>query len=338
MTKKNKAPVFIVGSPRSGNNFLYHTLLSAGGFAVYRAAAQVFNIFIPRFGNLSNAGNRRRLIRTWLASLYFERTGLEKALIEKRLLENCRSGGDFLRIVMEEMCRMQGVPRWATVGVEEILYLPEIKREIPDALFIHIIRDGRDVTMSLDRKDFIRPFPWDRGQARRWMAAALYWDWIVRKGREYGRNMGPDYYELRYEDLVLKPQETLKEIGGFIGHDLDYERIKREGVGTVVEPNTSFRPDRAGSDFSPMGRWTKEFSGERLALLEGLIGPLLTELGYPLGSKGPANHHATLRTVRALYHGAFNLRLFAKSKTPLGRVFVSTRTLRNHAAFVGSTP
>ena len=59
---QSKAPVFVLGCPRSGTTLLYHMLLSAGNFAVYRAESQVFNLLEPHFGSLSQAANRRKLL------------------------------------------------------------------------------------------------------------------------------------------------------------------------------------------------------------------------------------------------------------------------------------
>lgn len=328
---RNKAPVFVVGSPRSGNNFLYHTLLSSGGFAMYRASAQVFNMMVPKFGDPGVPRNRKRMLKAWLASEYFERTGLDPTTIEKKLYEGCSNGGDFLRIVMEEVCRKQHVDRWATVSVEEILYLPEIKRTIPDALVIHIIRDGRDVALSLAKMGFVRPFPWDRKKGR--LVAALYWEWIVRKGREFGRRLGPDYLEVHYEDLVQNPQKTLNEVGEFIDHDLDYGRIQRSGVGTVSEPNTSFQPGAEKPTFNPVGRWRDGYSKEELETLERCVGPLLKELGYPLETVHSESDFNCHSLVRILYDSFFELKLQLKSRTPLGRLFVNIDTMKNPASF-----
>ena len=93
---------------------------------------------------------------------------------------------------------------------DNLLYIPIIKKQITDALFVHVIRDGRDVAYALDRKEFIRPFPWDR--SHRLNVSALHWMWKVQTGRVYGRAIGPDYLEIRYEDLVLHPAETLADL------------------------------------------------------------------------------------------------------------------------------
>jgi hypothetical protein len=58
---RSKTPVFVVGCPRSGTTLVYHMLLSAGNFAIYRAESQVFNLLEPRFGDLSIAGHKRAL-------------------------------------------------------------------------------------------------------------------------------------------------------------------------------------------------------------------------------------------------------------------------------------
>lgn len=327
---RRKAPVFVVGSPRSGNNFLYHTLLSSGGFAVYRASSQVFNMLVPRFGDFSVLKNRQEMMKAWLASPYFERTGLEAASIEAKVLSECRNGGDFLRIVMGEMCRRQNVGRWANLSVEEMLYLPEIKRTIPDALFIHTIRDGRDVALSLAKKSYVRPLPWDKDRGL--MVAACYWNWIVRKGKKLGRAMGPDYLEIRYEDLVTHPHETLNAAGKFIGQDLDYARILQTAVGTVGDPNTSFKTGEDQAAFNPVGRWRTGYSREHLAVVEAMIGPLLRELGYsietPPGELKSA--HAVFKRLYGLY---FDTRFWVKSKTPLARFMVSTDSMQSMEVF-----
>ena len=58
LTVRSRAPVFVVGSPRSGTTLLYHMLLSAGRFAIYRAETHVFNVLVPRFGDPGVPSNR----------------------------------------------------------------------------------------------------------------------------------------------------------------------------------------------------------------------------------------------------------------------------------------
>jgi len=177
------APVFVLGCNRSGTKFLYHTLLSAGGFAIYHEESAAFCLFGRHFGNLVNRGNRRRLLDAYFLSRLFHRTGLDPKDIEEQILENCRNAGDFLRIVMEAIASKQGVERWAECTPLHLLYIPLIKKLMPDALIVHIIRDGRDVAASLHRMGWIRALPWDR--SRDFLARAIFWGCLVERGRRH---------------------------------------------------------------------------------------------------------------------------------------------------------
>src|SRR5882672_4560769 len=285
-----KAPVFVLGCGRSGTKLLYHTLLSGGGFANCHSESNAFNLIGLRFGNLAKRGNRRALLDHWLRSSLFYRSGLTREEIEPRILEECRNAGDFLRILMETIARKQGVERWAECTPLHLLYLPLIKKLIPDALIIHIIRDGRDVTVSLDRIGWIKPLPWDK--KRKVIAPAIFWRWMVRRGRQYGRAMGADYLEVHYEDVVEKPRETLARIGAFIDQELDYDRIQKDAQGSMVDPNSSFRGDGQEKESNPVERWKTVLSADEVAQMESLIGDRLQEMKYSLVTPADKQHHS----------------------------------------------
>lgn len=315
---RSKAPVFVLGCGRSGTKLLYHTLLSAGGFAVYHAESNAFNLIGLRFGSLAKLKNRRALLDHWLRSKLFYRSGLTREEIEPRILEECHNAGDFLRILMETIARKQGVERWAESTPLHLQYLPLIKKLFPDALIIHIIRDGRDVTTSLDRIGWIKPLPWDK--QRRLLAPALFWRWIVSKGRRYGRRMPGDYMEIHFEEVVQQPRETLQRLGAFIDHDLDYDRIQQNALGTLRDPNSSFRGDGAEKEANPIERWKALLSGAEVAQVESLIGELLAETGYELASTDAQRHRSLpVSLMSFLYPIYFDLKLWLKTYTPLAR-------------------
>jgi hypothetical protein len=318
---KGRRPVFVLGSPRSGTTLLYHMILSAGNFAVYRTESNVFNLLVPRFGDLNVRRNRQALMKVWLGSKLFTCSGLEAREIEAKVLEECRSGGDFLRIVMEAVARKQGVERWADCTPDHLLYLSTIKREIPEALVVHILRDGRDVALSLDKQRWIRPFPWDRGKSV--LVAGLYWQWIVNKGRKDGCALGADYKEIHFEDLIQSPRAVLARLGQFIQHDLDYDRILKVGIGSVSDPNTSFEQESGNSGFNPVGRWRNHFASGQLAVFESMAGRTLEELGYELATKGMPRDESGSKGMRIAYETLYRTKLWLKRSTPLGRVLIS---------------
>jgi len=305
---RSKAPVFVVGCPRSGTTLLYDMLLSAGGFAVYLAESNVFNLLVPRFGDPGLESNRRRLLKVWLETKLFRAGHIDPAPLASRLSSECGHAADFLRIFMEEICNAQQVERWADNSPEEILYLPTIKRLLPNALVVHIIRDGRAAALSLTKQGWIQPLPGDE----RLLASGLYWEWIVARGRRYGKALAGDYTEVRFEDLIADPSTTLAQLGQFLNHDLDYNRILQNGIGSVSKPNTSFPRESNQSSFDPVGRWKQAFSPAQLADLEELVGPSLQELGYePRSYRAGRSFRAERK--RALYCRYFDRKVWLKN-------------------------
>lgn len=276
-TVRGSCPVFVVGCSRSGTTLLYDMLLSSGRFAVYHAESDVFSLLGPAFGDLRKASNRHKLVETWLKSDHFRRSGLDEEQTKAALERDCRSPGDFLCIIMQSIAAQQHVERWADNTPTHLLYIDEIKKAFPSARFIHILRDGRDVALSLSRMGWVDTLPWDRKHVL--TVCAVYWRWMVRKGRKYGRRAGADYLEIRYEDLIQHPRETLDRVGAFIDEELNFSRINEKAVGTVSRPNSSFPDATCRDSFRPVGRWL-DMKSEDATRSNAVLATLLRDLGY----------------------------------------------------------
>ena len=311
-----KGPVFIVGCPRSGTSFLYHLMLSAGGFAEFRTQMNVYDVLEPIYGDLRVLANRRRMMKDWLQSKAFAVSGLEAGEIEKKVLAECQDGSGFLRLVMESVATRQGVDRWIDSTPTNAPHMLRIHRDFPQAKFVHIIRDPRDVALSLDKRGWTRPLPWDKQNSL--PAAGIYWKWIVSKARADGKLLGDAYNEVRYETLVNNPHQSLKELGKFLDHDLDYDRIQQVSIGSVKNPLTSFSEDLQSGTFMPIGRWKEKFPAEKLALFEALIGDYMGELGYPPSKAGTVSKLRATGT-RLTYGAFYEFKQWAKINTPMSR-------------------
>jgi hypothetical protein len=178
-----------------------------------------------------------------------------------------------------------------------------------------MIRDGRDVSVSLSTKRYIRPFPWKDRETPE--GASLYWEWIVKKGRAAGIELGNDYIEIRFEELVQDPRSVLRTLSAFLEHDLDYDRILENRIGAVAKPNSSFGP-RAEGEFSPVGRWKQQLTTDQLTRIETLVGDTLAELGYELATSGRYGRNPFYRSWNhLLYRQFFELKLHSKKNTIL---------------------
>jgi LPS sulfotransferase NodH len=313
---RGSAPVFVVGSPRSGTTLLYHMLLSAGRFAIYRAETHVFNTLAPRFGDLKEERNRRAMAACYVRSDMFAVSGLDATSFQEAVDARCRNPGDFLRILMELIATKQGAERWAETTPVHLLHMLQIKAVIPEALFIHVIRDGRDVSVSMVKQRWIRPFPWHRRTPE--LAAGAFWMWVVETGERLGAVLPRDYLSVSYERLIADPPGTLDQIGGFIGQPIDYQQVLRTGIGSVSRPNTSF-PDKPAA-FG--GRWRQELDEERARALEALLEPTLIRYGYAIEYRLNAGERRRAAGTRSAYRAWFAAR-HALKRTPLARRLVS---------------
>ena len=318
--KRNLCPVFVVGCHRSGTNLLYDILLSAGGFAVYRGYLPIYNMLMPHVGKLDKPENRSKLMDIWLRSQGFRRSGLDAVELREKVLRECNTAGDFARIIMDAVAQMQNVSRWALYEPDNVLYIPEIKRELPGALFVHMVRDGRDIALSLTKMRGFQPLLWDRG-TRALEATAMYWEWTVRKGQHYGRMFPADYIEVHYEQLVIQPQVVLQQLSEFLDHDLDYQRIQSSSLGRLRESNSSFLGEQAADgQANPVNRWRSRLTREEVVRLESLTAECLSDLGYELTTLEQQRRRGLREDcMRFAYPKFLNTKLWLKTKTFLRR-------------------
>lgn len=319
VTARQNSPVFVIGCHRSGTALLYDSLLSAGGFPIYHASPYLHTTLLPICGDPSVRGHREKLFQLWLRSKAFRRTGFGANDLRDRILQECETGGDFLQITMAELARRAGVQRWALHDCDNIMSMPAIKREIPEALFVHVIRDGRDAALSMRKQHVVNPRLWPRKRAL--FAWGLLWQWTVRKGRRFGQRFPSDYVEIRYEDLVREPAKTLAALGKFLDHDLDYARIQQNAIGRLVSPNTVWEEESCAETFSPIDRWKTKLSLAEIAALETLIGDCLKEFDYPLTrpAHASARWHPILSLMHMFYPLYFDAKMLLRSKTFIGR-------------------
>src|SRR4051812_10983979 len=109
-----------------------------------------------------------------------------------------------------------GKARWGDKTPHYCFELDTIRRALPEARFVHIIRDGRDVALSL-REMWFSPGWRIEAQASSWLKC-------VSAARRAGRRQ-PDYLEVRYEDLILNPRETLRRVCTHIDLAFDEEML-----------------------------------------------------------------------------------------------------------------
>jgi sulfotransferase family protein len=252
---------FIVGSTGSGTSLLRSMLDSHPRLAVAPATG-----FLPRaLGTLFGNDERQRrsfsaaLINSSLATAGWRDFGIEsqdlmsalEAITPFRVDEAIRC---FYRLYATRF----GKDRWGDRTPDYGRHLRAIEQVLPEACFIHVVRDGRDVALSLC----------DSGLAARTDMGMLARQWRRNICATRRQSLGVRHYlELRYESLVLEPETCLRDICDFI--EIDYHPAIRRGLRSL--------------DVSRLSRWRKDMQPRERAGYEGVAGGLLAALDYPVG-------------------------------------------------------
>ena len=186
---------------------------------------------------------------------------------------------DAIRATFHAYARSKGSERWGDktpIYVEHIDFLADL---FPDARFIHLVRDGRDVALSFLERSW-GPQTIEEG-AQRWKAR-------VCAGRRSGQALDPSRYtELRYEHLIDDAEGALRRVCEFVELPFDptmltyYQRANEVIAGTKYpEQHTGVtRPPTKGAR-----DWRSQMTAAQVAEFEAVAGGLLGELGYELGT------------------------------------------------------
>ncbi|MBC7933396.1 MAG: sulfotransferase [Rubrivivax sp.] len=185
-----------------------------------------------------------------------------------------------------------GKSRWGDKTPLYCLDIDAIRKTLPEARFIHFIRDGRDAALSLRRMWFSPGWEIE--------TQAAYWRRCVLAARRAGAGRA-DYIEVRYEDLILNTRETLNQICTFIDLDYDdamlryYERAPerlKEHKGRSLPDGTVLRSQeqrlcqqkRTTQPLDPacVFGWKTAMSAEEKKRFRLFAGDLLRDLGYDL--------------------------------------------------------
>jgi hypothetical protein len=297
----NKHPFFIIGVHRSGTTLLRYMLSSSP-----RIYIPPESDFIPRFFLHAPANKlTEERVATMLAIIFEHYRFVNEWRGERPKVDAFlrampdRTPAAFLNTLYQMYAHQNGAVRWADKTPIYTSYVDLIHNIFPKAKFIHIIRDGRDVALSMLDKWGARKIHVDM------YFAARNWVRRIRKARADGTCLGPElYYELRYEQLVENPALQLQALCNFLDepfvptmakpHYLARRHIQQDGFHAPIrKPPTTKR----------IGRWQREMKSVDVRLFQRVAGPLMCELGYELADTGKISgmEYARLLALRTKY-------------------------------------
>lgn len=328
---------FVVGCGRSGTTLLRAMLTSHPDLAV---PAESYFIVSMNMQRRRYEHPRGFLLDLYLADLdrhgWFRQWDLPLASVAEQLRSEdpVRHLSDAFRGTYAAYAKAQGKSRYGDKTPPYVLNIPAISEVFPESRFIHLIRDGRDVAASLTKVHF---------GPDSIVEAALYWQAHVEAGRIAGSALASDrYLEVRYEDLVSRPRETLQALCDFIDLPFADSMLHFASTAESILAPLEF-PDHVSGVLKPptvgVRDWRLDLAPRDVALVESAAGRLLEELGYETVSDQMPDEIRTLAEAtkraaersqawkRRLNHP---VRLFRRRIRPVVRVAQSYLPPRRH--------
>jgi hypothetical protein len=279
--------LFIVGCARSGTTLVHRIVDAHPEIAITPEMHWITRQFKSRNG----------LVASELVSELSGHKRFAQFEIPREEFEGLLGSGEalpyptFLRRVFGLYGQINNKPLVGNKTPAYVRSIPTFHALWPDAKFVHIIRDGRDVCMSIlnwkkAERTAGRYASWEEDPVS---TTALWWERKVRKGREDGAALGPGlYHEMLYEDLVDDPERECKRLCEFLGVPYDDAMIR------FHEGRERVKPGRGAKSAwlrvtSGLRDWRTQMCTGDVERFEAAVGDLLEELGYERAVPNPSS-------------------------------------------------
>lgn len=270
-------PVFVGGCPRSGTTLLRTMLNSHPDLAVPHETLFLVPAWRRRdaFGDLGTAEARVAVAR-WLLDLKksrFHRLGIEAEELVERFAAAPPTLGSLMEACFALYAEHNGKERWGDKRPSYARNLDAVFGLFPDTQFVNVVRDPRACVLSMRKA-------WPSWGLL--ASATEVWERTdADVQRAIKRLRADQILEIKYEDLINRPDETLHLLCEFYGLDtggigrmMDYHRGSKLPTGELYE--NAARPVNTAS----LQKWAKELEPAEIALIERTLGKRMRHYGY----------------------------------------------------------
>ena len=279
MSEPRNAPIYIVGTERSGSNLL-RVILNAHSRIDVPHPPHILKYFSPlehRYGDLSIDENLRRLVRDIGRLLTVHIYPWDVDIDVDRVVSESRPRNLFgaFAAIQEQHLEASGKARWGNKSTFMIHHVDAILERDPDARIVWLVRDVRDVAVSSRKSVFSPCHP--AHTARLWVQQQT-------EGLELEKRMNPGrMLRMHYEDLLENPERELRALCTFLGEEFESGLLDhastgaaRKGAGLSESWENTGKPILRGNT----GKWRSGLSRLELESVESEAASVMVALGY----------------------------------------------------------
>ncbi len=288
-------PVFIVACPRSGTTKLA-SLLNKHSLVAAATETHFFN-HVSKLSCFDIKGNLK-LESDSLAKFFAEPRVLDFLAVSQLKQEDFAaalmahgatelSRKQVFDTMMAALLKVKAKTVFCEKTPQHLQNLNEILVLYPEAKFIHLLRDGRDVVSSLIK------MPW---RPPGLINNARFWQRYIKLGEAAQRHIPlANLQTYKYEDLLLEPEATLKSICEFIGIEFEVALLGTSSAEPVFATWEAEWKHKASQDLDPsrIGAWREELDADSAAIVNCFLAPTIKRLGYTVS--GERVHRLTIK-------------------------------------------
>ena len=263
---------FIVGVQRSGTTLL-QSLLSKHPDIAMEERVIAFRI-ITCFNNLYdllpfNVAHNKEAFLKWL--IENDEKGRLADLIDIENLSDYQTIQELIQQSIYKKITTEQAVVWGDKAPNAQHYVKDLKLLIPEAKFLHIVRDGRANAYSMSKRSYQNL----RLSAQHWVNGNIF-------GLVNQDILGKDSYKLlRYEDLLTNPEEELKQVCSFL--EIPFKEEMLDLSNNTLQEERQYV--KSYFDTSKINAWQEQLSQKSIEQVETIQGPLLKNLNYELITK-----------------------------------------------------
>jgi hypothetical protein len=302
--KPSLQPVFIGGYMHSGTTLLRKVLGRHSQLYPIRAETMFFEqlpVMLPKqFPNLKDPDTRDAYVRFLIRKTQFDWPPVTEdeaegdqpyqptAEEEQALLAGAADYDDYTDLfvyVFESIARLDGRSVWLEKTPSHIFHFEDILRRLPEARFIEMVRDPRDILASKQvrkHSDWAQQYGETAGSrlqsAKGYdpLRDSLAWKSAIKAGNQAAASHPDHILRVRYEDLAREPAREVDRLCAFLGLTMEPAMLD------VGWSNTTAKADdkRTGIDASAVNKWAKRLSPDVVATCQWVCGEEMSALGY----------------------------------------------------------
>jgi hypothetical protein len=262
---------FVVGCPRSGTTLL-SVILDRHSQLCLPPETAFFDEVAPQLS--PNADHAlREILQGWRR---LSELKLKPEVVLQRLGSQRRAPGEVLATILDLYAEAQSKARCGEKTPQHLFHTPCILQLFPAAKIVCLLRDGREVALSLNA------MPW--WSPRNLEDAANFWKKSVAAAEVFTRQYPDRFKVVRYEDLITHPQALLPSIMEYVGETFEPSQLQADLPSQLIMSRSLEWKEQALQPIDPHqpGQRLNRATAEEIAFLEQTLGEELRHHGYRL--------------------------------------------------------